>query len=132
MLIDDVSVSASISSHAPRGGERYGTSIVDGEGVAFLSPLPAGARPSHRSMGPTGMPFQSTLPAGGATYLPIHGFDRTGISIHAPHGGEATSSDSDGSASSFNFNPRSPRGKRPVLYKPCRVALFQSTLTLWE
>ena len=66
--------------------------------------------------------FQSTLPARGATNGPAVEYATKGISIHAPREG------SDGlkfclKKVVLHFNPRSPRGERPVDGVSC---------TMWE
>ena len=98
---------AAISIHAPREGsdERYPLTAV---GIA---------------------PFQSTLPARGAT-MAGHYFGRSQwISIHAPREG----SDNGWAtriAMQRHFNPRSPRGERraTIKHRTANIAIFQSTL----
>jgi len=93
--------------------------------------------------------FQSTLPAGGATRACWFGGKRVIVSIHAPRGGSdagpvdagggnrvsihAPRGGSDfgtgcGGTGSSSFNPRSPRGERPMNARFDAVDLFQSTL----
>ncbi len=57
--------------------------------------------------------FQSTLPARGATKLIADLQEISQISIHAPREGSDIVSGFDQKANS-NFNPRSPRGERPI------------------
>ena len=125
-----------ISIHAPRTGS-------DGEAVDSLRAVrdfnprsPHGERPVRRRPAPCRRwnfnprsphgerhrrkdaramlnPFQSTLPARGATsgWMTI-GRRRRSISIHAPRTGSDLVSRSPTSAY-VNFNPRSPHGERP-------------------
>ena len=72
--------------------------------------------------------FQSTLPAGGATFSILPPIKSILISIHAPRGG------SDFGVVLFcilfyDFNPRSPRGERPQFGQQANgYPQFQSTL----
>ena len=91
--------------------------------MRFQSTLPAGGA-TEREICALGIwLFQSTLPAGGAALTTVRGSRREVISIHAPRGG----SDSTRGAhwlTSPNFNPRSPRGERPLSVSPscpCRT-----------
>ena len=83
VLADD-----SISIHAPRGG-------ATSKDVRHVSKIP----------------FQSTLPVGGATLFGIPGFPDAVISIHAPRGGSDSEVDFFGNFKR-DFNPRSPWGER--------------------
>ena len=72
--------------------------------------------------------FQSTLPAGGATALAWPEESKVSISIHAPRGGSDVNQGKK-AKQSLDFNPRSPRGERPVLADGhCSPYRFQSTL----
>ena len=119
-----------------RGATRYGRSSV-GCGSVFQSTLPArGATGSAPQADRLHYRFQSTLPARGATRFPAPPDRRCGISIHAPREGSdprrsqltqmhsriSIHAPREGSDARFrpprgglgNFNPRSPRGERPV------------------
>ena len=139
-----------ISIHAPRGGSDH----VSGDARLILSHFnprsPWGERPHQGRLSPPQLPFQSTLPVGGATKrrvlqiradvfqstLPVGGatilqgalFHFVIISIHAPRGGSDLIA---GCAVSFclYFNPRSPWGERPSrLIISDALLSFQSTL----
>ena len=98
----------------------------------FNPRFPRGKRPEPPPLVKSWRRFQSTLPAGEATYSSrlkclIHP-----ISIHASRGG----SDHAAAFTARNkiyFNPRFPRGKRRPAVKPlrCKVS-FQSTLPAGE
>ena len=76
--------------------------------------------------------FQSTLPAGEATSLWFCLPRPSEISIHASRGGSDLRRRSL-SWILYNFNPRFPRGKRPVpVMSPAPINLFQSTLPAGE
>ena len=79
----------SISIHAP----REGSDCVASSSVMYLCP------------------FQSTLPARGATNGATATDPAGVISIHAPREGSDGNSGSNW-LSTYNFNPRSPRGER--------------------
>ena len=74
------------------------------------------------------MPFQSTLPVGGATVIGWSSSLTISISIHAPRGGSDSfmvALDVEG----MDFNPRSPWGERLCLHAfPLIADVFQSTL----
>ena len=72
--------------------------------------------------------FQSTLPAGGATMSKMEGAISAHISIHAPRGGSDCGV-GQVCAARKNFNPRSPRGERPIgCFALSTMPIFQSTL----
>ena len=72
--------------------------------------------------------FQSTLPARGATNKWFCRFQNSRISIHAPRTGSDPSMWTQ-TATSENFNPRSPHGERQVALMLEQIhRLFQSTL----
>ena len=102
-----------ISIHASRGGSDNGRHHPRHHKSQFQSTLPAGeATYSHCSSGRTWR-FQSTLPAGEATIGNGHGF---GVLIQFQStlpAGEATILVRAKEKASPNFNPRFPRGKRP-------------------
>ena len=95
-----------------RGATPFVGSSLDPLGV-FQSTLPArGATASFSFHAPSFL-FQSTLPARGATGAAFRQLPAGMISIHAPREG------SDRARyprfpQGKNFNPRSPRGERPV------------------
>ena len=100
-----------ISILAPRGGSDRcvvrSTIVI----LNFNPRSPRGERPKVSPGRTSSTKFQSSLPAGGATYDYINNIDDARISILAPRGG------SDGRFvfgpySPANFNPRSPRGER--------------------
>ena len=95
-----------ISIHAPRtGSDNHSITIINKE-----------------------TPFQSTLPARGATQELRTAFARRTISIHAPR----TGSDELGktrAAAVGDFNPRSPHGERQFSHNHHHsLLIFQSTL----
>ena len=72
--------------------------------------------------------FQSTLPAGGATTALMWADVDFDISIHAPRGGSDRSGAGEPAPYGY-FNPRSPRGERPLVSAwTARPPIFQSTL----
>ena len=139
-----------ISIHAPREGSDPKSGMAMSHRANFNPRSPRGERPLDECSMPLTRPFQSTLPARGATYaddddgndkkfqstLPARGAtDRIKprnnyiiISIHAPR---------EGSDCGWirplrgicHFNPRSPRGeRRPHRHTVFIMELFQSTL----
>ena len=102
-----------VSIHAPRGGSDGPVDRVAGTGVLFQSTLPAGgATPVGRDGGGGGGSFNPRSPRGerrNKTFARLFSL----VSIHAPRGG----SDVQGLVSlprGRSFNPRSPRGERPA------------------
>ena len=78
---------------------------------------------------PSLSPFQSTLPARGATDLSGFSQIRVYISIHAPREGSDSCSKFFAGSNKMDFNPRSPRGERPIVIMWIHQHfLFQSTL----
>ena len=73
-------------------------------------------------------PFQSTLPARGATPVPLGGCgERHDFNPRSPHGERRRLFFR--KQESGNFNPRSPHGERPLAYFVAPfAAIFQSTL----
>ena len=72
-------------------------------------------------------PFQSTHPARGATWQRIPSFHLAIISIHAPREG-CDGGETDPAPASDYFNPRTPRGVRPLSVVPqTNTFVFQST-----
>ena len=95
-------------------GERLPSSRNARQNAPFQSTLPArGATSISKSM-TSHVPFQSTLPARGATFWVDrpHGLWR--ISIHAPRTGSDCGIGRS-TASPGHFNPRSPHGERHAL-----------------
>ena len=76
-----------ISIHAPRGGSDASLSTTSTSRRHFNPRSPWGERQKNGKLFPERQRFQSTLPVGGATRLPILGRDYNTISIHAPRGG---------------------------------------------
>ena len=118
-----------ISIHAPREGSDEDRGLSQSQLAKFQSTLPArGATLCQRWVVQVDK-FQSTLPARGATrrqkLLPIfyHQFQST-----LPARG-ATWWYPQQRTSTFHFNPRSPRGERPVeRVAEAASSIFQSTL----
>ena len=123
-----------ISIHAPRGGSDILSQKAITSRTNFNPRSPRGERRFSTSRTSSRVLFQSTLPAGGATfalypedfdiYISIHaprgGSDEPKIpvkeevfhiSIHAPRGGSDSFRIITG-GNSRHFNPRSPRGER--------------------
>ena len=132
---DQAEIVWDISIHASRGGSDCGGALQSRPGQNFNPRFPRGKRLAARfssgtternfnprfprgkrltlQMVPVLMgKFQSTLPAGEATYLMIHKPSCYMISIHASRGG-SDETGAGGSGASGDFNPRFPRGKRP-------------------
>ena len=75
--------------------------------------------------------FQSTLPAWGATGAFLRPWKSRSISIHAPRMGSDHQQET-AQGNRNHFNPRSPHGERPGMYKASTAAAaFQSTLPAW-
>ncbi len=85
-----------------------------------------------RACSGSGRKFQSTLPRGGATAVPLYGCCKSAISIHAPARG-ATGYTGVSYVSKADFNPRSRRGSdiQPI-FAMLAVLEFQSTLPQGE
>ena len=103
-----------ISIHAPREGcDRAGTEThQSGQPISIHAPREGcdAAQPFR----PQGRPqFQSTHPARGATPKSGDSISSTRISIHAPREGCDFNSWT-ASVYKWHFNPRTPRGVRPV------------------
>ena len=124
-----------ISIHAPRRGSDYTSSSKVVYFLNFNPRSPQGERRSGKSDIDCSQRFQSTLPAGGATYSPPAGSLAAGqfqstlpaggatfceafraiverISIHAPRRGSDLYILKSKNRMP-NFNPRSPQGERP-------------------
>ena len=121
-------ISRKISIHAPRRGSDDAEDENRGKSRHFNPRSPQGERLASSTSAKHGFTFQSTLPAGGATYRHAHLVHRASISIHAPRRG------SDGlllllPLVKFYFNPRSPQGERHSVHvRDVQLFLFQSTL----
>ena len=119
-----------ISIHAPRTGSDRGGGDDVGRVAAISIHAPrTGSDADCPARTPAAMPFQSTLPARGATGLVNSPGCLAGISIHAPRTGSDTLSPQLHHAQRFHFNPRSPHGERRTgLMVEEMALLFQSTL----
>ena len=105
-------ISQNISIHAPREGSdgRALMGTIPQQNISIHAPREGSDQYPPESDNPAG-PFLSTLPARGATPLPVIAPQFSIISIHAPREG----SDTVGASiwtSERNFYPRSPRGER--------------------
>ena len=117
-----------ISIHAPLAGCDAKSCGFRGK-RAFQSTHPSrGATVSSVLLPEPFFPFQSTHPSRGATPAPGRGARLGAISIHAPLAGCDGFLQGFNLPIPFNFNPRTPRGVRPVggrlVYVPSK---FQST-----
>ena len=112
--IRDLATQRDISIHAPReGGDSANLSSLS---IIFdFNPRPPrGGRPLPSITAAWSAKFQSTPPARGAT-APALDIPRPGhISIHAPREGGDQILFQRGCVHSGDFNPRPPRGGRPV------------------
>ncbi len=104
-----------VSIHAPRVGRDMRMRVRISDGLWFQSTRPAwGATRCCRSMPRSPSTFQSTRPAWGATAIPTQDQPIHGVSIHAPRVGRdygpGRVQETGG-----GFNPRAPRGARPLL-----------------
>ena len=102
-----------ISIHASRGGSDAICRSCALRSIYFNPRFPRGKRRPIFSIYFTEPVFQSTLPAGEATWELLPFALAFPISIHASRGGSDTVQGS-GSQRVSNFNPRFPRGKRPL------------------
>ena len=123
----------SISIHASRGGSDVSLPTVLWSACNFNPRFPRGKRPTAIIGLGVFSQFQSTLPAGEATLLPgLCMFWKT-ISIHASRGGSDPALSLAVHRRPEDFNPRFPRGKRPLI--ACFIVVvfgFQSTLPAGE
>ena len=105
---------AQISIHAPREGGDHAVGLYKQVNVQFQSTPPArGATLQHFTIHNGGQ-FQSTPPARGATLSVNHPAFIHCISIHAPREGGDHACVDDVFTKRWNFNPRPPRGGRPL------------------
>ena len=102
-----------ISIHAPREGCDYLPYVLRSYQPYFNPRTPRGVRHLSTYDEQTAQQFQSTHPARGATPPYRRAHFKHCISIHAPREGCDTAPGI-GGQSSRNFNPRTPRGVRPV------------------
>ncbi len=152
MLSSQLRVTGSFNPRAPRGARRCDRR-ADGCGQAFQSTRPAWGATSSRFCCCSRRSFQSTRPAWGATtqapainamqLVSIHA-PRVGrdigksaliamimVSIHAPRVGRDPFSSFSWIARK-SFNPRAPRGARPVPGNRFSLRIwFQSTRPAW-
>ena len=135
---------------SPRG-ERPSARRTTSAAWLFQSTLPSRGATNELVQQQGAAAFQSTLPSRGATGKPIETMDQFEISIHAPLAGSDRRRDSShgapgrfqstlpsrGATSAMrriifvvsHFNPRSPRGERPISSHARRpMSPFQSTL----
>ena len=109
-------------------GERQQSSPAYAPFVPFQSTLPARGATAQFDKVFQQIAFQSTLPARGATFSGKVIYQHILISIHAPR----TGSDSVTACPSpqhQDFNPRSPHGERPYVRREAiELVEFQSTL----
>ena len=104
----------SISIHAPREGSDLDPPGLQGHRANFNPRSPRGERPGDwLSQGHLQGAFQSTLPARGATDDDVPPAVLVVISIHAPREGSDPQRPPP-PRRPLHFNPRSPRGERPV------------------
>ncbi len=101
----------SISIHAPReGSDSKSDGRADHRPISIHAPR-EGSDNGQTTIGYGCSQFQSTLPARGATLAIAHHIRPQQISIHAPREGSDRSS-SRRCGTTWDFNPRSPRGER--------------------
>ena len=121
-----------ISIHASRGGSDLWRTEGMPSTLRFQSTLPAGeATITHQKMTPY---FRISIHAsrGGSDPVRFSYMLAPGISIHASRGGSDTPW-AWFSPVCWHFNPRFPRGKRPLQHvDQGEVAAFQSTLPAGE
>ena len=102
-----------ISILAPREGSdmRMGTHETRSGDISILAPREGSDR-GKPGVAPIHCKFQSSLPAKGATIMPVDCYKATSISILAPREGSDICVGKHRSVV-FHFNPRSPRRERP-------------------
>ena len=76
-----------VSIHAPRGGRDHPRRHSQMHHSGFNPRAPRGARPRWRRRSERNISFQSTRPAGGATFYQLVAAGMRAVSIHAPRGG---------------------------------------------
>ena len=101
-----------ISIHAPRTGSDPADDTPAPERTISIHAPRTGSDIRTLPKGSALPPFQSTLPARGATTQPRERRRPQPISIHAPRTGSDGNLRRDGSTLIANFNPRSPHGER--------------------
>ena len=107
------------------GGATSDTNMSDTESSNFNPRSPQGERHIGVAADVYEQLFQSTLPAGGATYHTWHFRCGYQISIHAPRRGSDTRCFSASSLYPRDFNPRSPQGERLSVLagNPCFISI---------
>ncbi len=116
---------AGVSIHAPRAGRDTRSSAESSPRCCFNPRAPRGARPAA-SLGDRNVPlFQSTRPARGATLHAMQQIVSNGVSIHAPRAGRDLRVAPD-HRDGLRFNPRAPRGARPLDAFSARGPVFVS------
>ena len=105
-------VDLAISIHAPRTGSDFSCAAFAVASSPFQSTLPARGATIHTTSLLRGHIFQSTLPARGATQRRKASYPHISISIHAPRTGSDIRLDIV-LLFPMHFNPRSPHGERP-------------------
>ena len=115
---------------SPCGERQYCGAIRDGQ--KYFNPRsPCGERHYVKDADGIRLLFQSTLPVWGATRHACACSHVRRISIHAPRVGSDQPCGALAARIS-HFNPRSPCGERPTLYRYLPVyRVFQSTLPVW-
>ena len=104
-------IEIAISIHAPRTGSDLPTCVAVSSAPPFQSTLPARGATNAKSRRFSPRTFQSTLPARGATCITQFTGEAAQISIHAPRTGSDIRRESVETVFAY-FNPRSPHGER--------------------
>ena len=109
-------------------GERPAAITSSARPEPFQSTLPARGATKSSGAGACWKPFQSTLPARGATRFNLTSSRQTLFQSTLPARG-ATQSGRSTPNTPLNFNPRSPHGERPISAVDLHLLdVFQSTL----
>ena len=103
-----------ISIHAPREGSDQQNDRSRTKALNFNPRSPRGERQATNNADNHNQQFQSTLPARGATLLQQQHRQTRPISIHAPREGSDRRMRYIERRLAEHFNPRSPRGERPI------------------
>ena len=118
---------ARVSIHAAREGGDHGGDALLADLVLFQSTPPARAATAGAKTLPIPIVFQSTPPARAAT-LSVVSYRCVGKFQSTPPARAATQQQRRHALPPFGFNPRRPRGRRPIDPTPMGwYALFQST-----
>ena len=100
--------------------------------MCYFNPRsPGGERPRPGPVGPTILPFQSTLPVWGATETPRFVERHLGISIHAPRVGSDLQLAPVGLYSRISIHAPRVGSDVDVLFTAVIFVVFQSTLPVW-